>query len=379
MVKVLLITGSLHIGGMETVAMNIARYLDKSIFQIDFLVYGDTHYEHEDEAVALGGNVFHIPFPHNSPFTFQRNIRYVIKKNGPYDIVHCHNLFNCGLAMFAAYKEHVPVRISHSHTNRTKELGGFVRRVYENYSRMLMKKYGTDFFACSQKAGIYLFGKDFPEYGFVLRNGVDPTKYNSSEQERLKLKQSLGIEGKKVIIQIGTFDPVKNHLFSVQLMKEVVKKLSNCVLLFAGDGEEYSRVKEAVTKDGLEQNIILLGQRSDVPQLLSISDLYLMPSLYEGVSLALVEAQTSGVPCIVSETACAPEVVISDCITSISLEVRTEEWVNAIITCVNKPRCPNPEENVVAHGYDIREIITELGEKYLDRLSQEKKKCEVME
>ena len=105
----------------------------------------------------------------------------------------------------------------------------------------------------------------------------------------------------------------------------------------------------------------------------SAADLYLMPSLYEGVSLALVEAQTSGVPCVVSETACAPEVVISDCITSISLEVGPEEWVNAIITCVNKPRCPNPEENVVAHGYDIREIITELGEKYLDRLSQEKR------
>mgnify|MGYP002857405830 CR=1 FL=1 len=173
MIKVLQVAGSLRLGGLETVVMNIVRYSDRETFKIDIVVYGDAVGDYEAEAQRLGCMVIHLPFPHKAPFTFVSKLRKVLRQFGPYDIVHAHTLYNCGLVSKAAFMEGIKVRITHSHTNRVDEQVRWSRRLYYSYMRFLIRKYTNVQYACSEKAGMYLFGEDFLSLGHVLSNGIN--------------------------------------------------------------------------------------------------------------------------------------------------------------------------------------------------------------
>ena len=372
-IRVLVVTGSLNIGGMEAVAMNIARYSNHEKFQFDFLVYGDAEHAYEKEAISLGCRVIHCPFPHKNPLATVGNIRRIIRDNGPYDIVHSHLLFNSGLAMKAAYKERVPVRITHSHTNRLAPNPSRGRRLYESLMRRYIKAYATTWYACSEKAGRYLFGEAFSNQGHVLRNGIYLPKYQVSKDTVSKYKTDLRLDGRKVIGQVGSLVPVKNHTFSLRLFSELRKNRSDLKFLIIGGGELEDDIRSQIRDMGLESDVLMLGKRSDVPELLNTIDLFLMPSLYEGVSVALMEAQAAGLPCVVSETAYAPEVRVTEQVTPLSLDADIEAWIAALLRALNQARYTDSYEAISAKGYNIVDIVSELNAEYLRCIEQERK------
>lgn len=367
-IKILLVTGSLNIGGMETVAMNIARYSNKDIFTVDFLVYGDNEYANEKEALELGCKIYRVPFPHSTPLTFEKNVRKILRDNGPYQIVHCHNLFNCGFVARAAFKEKVPVRISHSHTNRLIKSKSILRNIYEWYMRKLINKYSTNYFACSKKAGKYLFGNTFLEEGYVLQNGIDIDKFKLNSIIRQKYRKKYNLNNNVMVIgQVGTLCDVKNHLFSLNVFKKLLEKSNEKYkLVFVGDGELRDLIKQRIKDLNLTRDVIMLGRRNDVPALLSMFDLYFMPSKYEGVSVALMEAQTAGLPCVVSDTACAPEVKVTNQIEILKLDQEIESWALAIERVVTTGRYINAAYKIKEKGYDIKSIIKNLNKKYIE-------------
>lgn len=371
MIRVLQVTGSLKIGGLESVAMNIVRYSDKSKFHFDFVVYGESIGENEEEAIKLGCKVFHIPYPHEIPLSFVNTMRKVIRSNGPYDIVHSHTLFNCGLVNKAAMLEGVKVRISHAHTNRINEKKFRVHYLYELLMRKYIKKYSNVFYGCSNKAGNYLFGSFFNEIGHILINGIDLVKFNVPSKITEDYKNKFGLQGFKIIGQVGTLNPVKNHFFSISLMKEILKERKDVKMLFVGKGPMFKEVQEKIASEGLSDYIYMIGPRNDIPNILSLFDLYLMPSKYEGVSVALMEAQAAGLTCLVSSTACAPEVHVTNQIVTLPLEASVGQWKDAALRNLENGHCVSDSYMVIKKaGYDILDIINQLDNQYFEYLKR---------
>lgn len=361
--KVLMLTGSLRVGGMENVAMNIIRYIDRNQFDIRFVVYGNDVVDYEKEVIELGGEVYHIPFPRNGSKKYCKALREIIDKTGPYDVVHSHNLFPSGLVMKVAHQARVPVRISHAHTNRDDTHLNIVRRVYQRIMRELMWKHSTQFFACSNRAGNYLFQDKFLRNGFVMNNGVGTEKFVTDESIKAKLRKEFEITNEKIIGHTGRFVEVKNHDFLIDIFKAISDCDENVKLILIGEGPLKEKIEKKVCKYGLTSKVIFTGMRSDVPNLLSLLDVYVLPSAYEGVSVSLMEAQAAGVPFVVSKSAYSDESKVTEYGTSLELSEGIEKWRDTIIEQMNRGKLRNAVQVVIAKGYDINSIIHFVQEK----------------
>ena len=185
-----------------------------------------------------------------------------------------------------------------------------------------------------------------------------------TEEKGERLKQILGIKNCYVIGQVGTLHPVKNHLFSIEIMKEILKHRTDVRMLFIGKGSLFNEISQKIEEYGLKNYIYMLGPRNDVPELLSILDVYLMPSKYEGVSVALMEAQTAGLHCVVTNTACAPEVHVTNQIMTLTLNDSPSIWADTIINSIERGKYTNSRKVIKKSGYDIRDIISRLNKDY---------------
>lgn len=365
MYNVLIVSGSLRTGGMETVVMNTVRYSDKSKFKFDIVVYGDDLYDNEAEAIKLGCRVIHIEFPHKSPLAFVNNLKNIINKYGPYDVVHAHTLFNCGLVVKVAKDEGIPVRISHSHTNRLKKPDSLIRRIYEYIMRKFIHHYSTDFYACSERAGKFLFSEKECNEICIMKNGVYLPKFNVNNSTIEKYRKSLKLVNKKVIIQVGSLVDVKNHMFSLKVMQKLVNEGHNVILLIVGSGINKLKIENEIHRLKLEENVCLLGNRDDIPQLLAVSDVFFMPSHYEGVSLAMIEAQAAGLQCVVSNTACAKEVRITNQITDLKLTYSLDLWCEAILNAASISKNQYSKDLIKDKGYSVEDIVRKLNTDYI--------------
>lgn len=362
--KVLMVTGSLHVGGMENVAMNIARYIDRNRFDINFVVYGKEIGTYEDEVGALGGEVYHISFPREGSRKYCRALKEIIKQTGPYDVVHSHNLFPSGMVMKVAYETGVPVRIAHAHTNRDDSHLNIIRRIYQRIMREYIWRYATNYFACSNRAGTYLFQEKFNNKGFVMNNGVDIEKFRINEKTKEKLRIEFGINNEKVIGHTGRFDEVKNHSLLVDIFVSILKTGENVKLMLIGDGPLRPSIEEKIKNYGIEDKVILTGMRSDVPALLSLMDVYVLPSTYEGVSVSLMEAQAAGVPYVVSTTAYSDESKVTEYGVAVDLNADLAKWRDVIIEQMKHRKLANAKIIVSEKGYDTRSVVKYVQDNY---------------
>lgn len=356
-IRVLQVTGSLRIGGLENVAMNIIRYSDKQKYAFDYLVYGDAVEPLEAEVEALGGRVFHIPYPHKGASKYVREMKRIMREFGPYDVVHAHSLFNSGFVMKAAYDMGIPVRISHGHSDRRNVKTKFVRDLYNAYMRFLINRYATKKFACSEGAGKYLYGSGYGEDVYIVKNGVDVEKFRFDPNKRLAIKREFGWEDCKIIGHIGRLAEVKNQKKIIDVFYQAYQKDDSLRLLIAGDGELRETLQQQIDGLGLAEVAKLAGTRRDVPALLSAFDVYMMPSFYEGVSVSLIEAQVSGVHCLVSSNAASAETRLTDCLNIMELADTDDVWSEQIIQLVNKARISDSPERVKDSGYSIVDIV----------------------
>ena len=305
-------------GGVESVIMNYYRHLDHSKVQFDFICDEDSTRIPYDEIKKLGGRVFLVPKYQNLP-KYLKALEKLFKEN-QYRIVHSNINTLSVFPLYAAKKAGVPIRISHSHsTSNPKE---WKRNLIKNILRPFSKRYATDYFACSELAGRYLFGNKSFDQGKVkiIHNAIDIDKFKFDEVARKKLRKEFGIKDSTIVVgHVGRFVQQKNHTFLVDVFKGYHKKNPDSKLLLVGSGPLEDEIKKKVERLDLKDSVLFRGQRDDINKLYSVMDVFCLPSLYEGLPVVGVEAQAAGLPTIFSNRI-SKEVIVSSYAKIVSIQ-----------------------------------------------------------
>ena len=368
-IRVLQVVTIMNRGGLETMLMNYYRKIDRSKVQFDFMVHRSERGHYDDEIEKLGGKIYRmLPIRPGNYHKYFGQLDKFFHEHKEYKVVHSHMNENSEFVLKAAKKANIPCRIAHSHLADLKLDYKYVFRIY---ARMNLKDNITDYFTCSKRAGEWLFGKEINNSGQVitLNNAVDSEKFQFNNDIRNKVRKELGIEFKKVIGHVGRFNPQKNHEFLVDVFNEIHKKDKNTVLLLVGEGDLCSKIKEKVKLLGIEDSVKFLGVREDISDLMQAMDLFLFPSLFEGLAVVLVEAQAAGLKCITS-TGVTEESNICGDVEFIDLNLEAKVWADKILK-MNWSKSNNMRK-IIESGYDAATNVKFLTKFYLDKYKEER-------
>lgn len=361
--RILHVVGAMNRAGTETMLMNIYRSIDRNKIQFDFISYSQEDAHYDQEIKELGGRVFKL-----YKTTSISELVNIIKTFGPYEAVHSHTLFHCGIANIAATIAGVKTRIAHAHTTLDRS-DSLIRKLYIATMRRIICSFSTHLLACSNQAGSYLFGKQrleknnykyFPnliDYRPFLR--IDSVKVN-------KLRSDLSLGNRVVIGHIGRFIEAKNHSFLLLILKSLLEKNNEVILLLVGDGDLRRDIELRAKQLGILEHIRFTGVQSDIPTILHCMDVFVFPSIYEGLGLVLLEAQASGLPCIVSE-AIQPEADLNlGLMRRLSLTDEVSEWAEIILKVATSKE---NDRNIIMNGfknngYEMNEGISKLRDIY---------------
>ena len=345
--KVLVIAASLRIGGAEKVARDIALYADPEQYEFHYVVFGDTVGAYEHQLQEEGCTVFHMAEPSDSYPQFLKAL-WQLMKTHRYDVVHAHNMFNCGLSMLLAACAGVPVRVAHSHSALINGSGA-IKTVYENLMRTLILTCATDLVGCGVTAGQRLFGeKAWKKRGQLILNGVDIASFAYETQKRQAVRDRLGLGDRFVMGHAGHLAEVKNQVFLLDLMPTVLEHRPDAMLLLLGEGEDRPMLERKIRDMGLENRVIMTGNVTNVADYLSAMDVFVFPSLFEGTPLSILEVQANGLPCVISDSV-PPDVFLTDLICPLSLQDPKETWVDMIL---NQKRTDAQRYNQQLRGSD---------------------------
>lgn len=327
--KILIIAASLRIGGAEKVARDIALYMDPVQYEFHYIVFGDETGAYENQLQENGCTIFHLAEPSDSYPQFLKMLRKLMKTH-QYDVVHAHNMFNCGWTMLIARLSGIPVRITHSHSALTNG-GGFVKTAYEKLMRFLILTCATDLVGCGEKAGRRLFGeKAWKKQGNLILNGIDVTAFAYDAQKRDAIREQLALGDRFIMGHAGHLAEVKNQSFLLELMPEVLKRRSDAMLLLLGEGEDRPMLEQKIRDLELEDHVIMTGNVTNVADYLSAMDVFVFPSLFEGMPLSILEVQANSLPCVISDRV-PPDVFLTDLIKPLSLQDPKVAWVDMIL------------------------------------------------
>lgn len=332
-IRILQVAGSL-LGGVGVWLRAALHHLDRQRFHVDFLVYHPYPQTLDEEVYALGAGVIRVPMPTQLP-AFAYRLRRALRDNGPYDVVHSHLHRFSGLVLRMARNAGVPKRIAHSHLEiRSEVKNGLLRHLYEGLMNRWLDLYATGGLAASQAAAADLFGPDWQadRRWRVLCCGIDLAPFHSAVNPA-EVHAELGIpEDALVIGHVGTIWEQKNHKFLVEVMAEVSRREPRTHLLLIGKGPLLPIITEQVAQSGLTEKVIFAGYRTDVPRLLrGAADIFLFPSLFEGLGLALVEAQAAGLMCVFSDIVPQEADVVSTLVRRLSLALPPSAWAEEIL------------------------------------------------
>lgn len=365
-IKVLQVIGKLRIGGAETVAMNLYRYINRNKFEFHYLVYGNDIGDYEAEVVELGGKVIHMNYSSRHIKKYKNDLLKIMMEEGPYDIIHTHMMFHNGIVLQIAKNAGIQIKVSHSHSTNDGGIKNVIRYIYLKYMRKLICDNADLLIGCGKDAGNFLYGKKvYAEKGILIRNGINIEKYQFNEQIRDEMRKKYGVSDKIVYGCIGHFEPVKNHSFLICVFEKLCKINENARLLLLGDGKLRSEFENACKKKHLEHNVFFTGNVNNVHEWLQMMDFLLMPSLYEGIPVTLIEAQASGIKCFVSDKV-PREVNVTGRITYIPLNI--DKWIELLNENIDYDRKVEVVKYLVDNGYDVRKSVAELEEKYMEML-----------
>lgn len=333
-IKVLHITEMLSAAGIESFIMNMYRNIDRDKVQFDFLVLRNEKEFYDDEIKSLGGKKY---FVHsnikNTWFRILDESRQIEEflKIHQYEIVHIHYTTPLRAPyLLAAKKAGVATRIYHAHSAAVSGKSKIKLLVYEYYRRKIMK-WGTAWFACSKAAAKWIFPKQLLQTGNVkiVYNGIDTERFKYNECKRDVVRNQLGLGQSFTLIHTGRFIEQKNQLFILEIFKELKSINSDVKLLLLGNGELLDKTKEKAKQLEINTDVLFLGVKENVEDYLSAADCYVMPSLYEGLPVAAVEAECSGLPTVLSENI-TDEVQLTNNVLFISLDKSAEYWSKQI-------------------------------------------------
>jgi len=361
-IRIAHIMGKMVGGGVEAVVMNYYRNIDKAKIQFDFLVDEDSTDIPKEEIESMGGRVIMIP-PYQKLRDYLKELQKVLKEN-KYTIVHSHINTLSVFPLYGAKKSGVGVRIAHSHSTTNKK--EWKKNLMKNALKPFSKIYATDYFACSRLAGRWLFGNKAYNRGEVhlLNNAIEVDNFLYNEKVRLKKRKELSIKKNTLVIgHIGRFVKQKNHEFLLDIFKEIHEKEPNSILLLAGTGPLLEDIKKKVEELDLTDNVKFLGQRNDANELYQAMDIFLLPSLYEGLPVVGVEAQAAGLLCILS-TSMTEETKILSTTKFVSLDQSSKDWAEIILKEYSNFTRTNTLKEIQKNGFDIKTEAKKLEKKY---------------
>ena len=363
MIRVLQVVTYMGRGGLETMLMNYYRHMDRDKVQFDFLVHRDFEADYDQEILSMGGKIYHVSRLVPWSRGYREGLKRFFKEHPEYKIVHVHQDCLSSVALQCAKECGVPVRIAHSHSsNQDKNIKYLIKRHYMKQ----IPQFATDCFACGKDAGDWMFeGQSYQ----ILHNAIDASVYVYSSEKAITIREELNVERNFVMGHVGRFDAQKNHTFLLDIFSECVKIVPNARLLLVGDGEGRTRIQEKAKSLGLEDKVIFTGVRNDVADLLQAMDVFVFPSLYEGVPVTMIEAQASGLPCVISDGVPKDCVITSGLVTSMKLSDMPSDWAKHIIA-QSRTKRENHLREIQAAGYDIVTAAKELENFYLTKYGE---------
>ena len=359
-IRILHIVQRMEAGGTQAFLMNLYRNIDRSKIQFDFLVEYEEKEFYDNEIISLGGKIYYTNFRKTlNVIKFKRTISEILKNYPEYKIIHIHATAIGRICTDVARKCGVKTIIAHSHSNNAI-------KDWKNYPKIILRKLytkgPTDFFACSEEAGKYTFrNKEFT----VIYNAIDIDKFLFNQEVRENIRIELNIEDKFVIGNIGRLQKEKNQTFLIDIFYKIQKKKDNAVLLIIGKGPLENTLKEKVSNLGIDNKVYFLGNRKDVEKIYQGMDVFVLPSLYEGLGIVAVEAQASGLP-VIASTGVAKEANITSNIQNIDLKDSIDIWAETI--CRSNVENRNSVEKLVRNSkFDVKNSAKFLQEFYLKK------------
>ncbi|RST72545.1 glycosyltransferase family 1 protein [Siminovitchia acidinfaciens] len=360
--RVLHVVVNMNRGGAETLIMNLYRNIDRSKVQFDFLTCRAGVFD--EEISTMGGRIHRIPYISDvGHFKYIKALTQFFSEQDHYEIVHSHLDKMSGVVLRAAKNAGVPVRISHSHNTQSE--GGIATRTYKWLAGTLIPRNSTTFFACSTEAAKWLFnGKS--QTAQILKNGIEYEKFAFSHEVRKQVRDELQLNNKHYVLgHVGRFSLQKNHSFLIDVFAKYSKMNDHAVLLLIGDGPLRKEMEEKVRTLYLEKKVFFLGVRSDINRVLQGLDLFVFPSLHEGLPVSLMEAQGADLPCLISDRI-SKEVDLGVHLVHYASLEDTVEWAEQIKKisnkCISKTNVPAA---LTAQGYDITATANQIEDFYL--------------
>lgn len=363
-------------GGIESLIFNLLDKFDRDIVNFDFLLTRNKDESYEDSLKKYGCHKIVVTSKYSKfiPLRFYRSYKSLNKyfRSCPYKIIHFQSVgtsFGGSLALLAAKKAGIPVRIVHAHSAYSKT--NFIRRINIFLGQYLHRCWGTHFMACSKKAAEFSFGKNYKSKCdvYYLRNGIDTNKFAFDNYMRRTIRDEFGLQNKFVLGSIGRIAPPKNHMFMVDILESFLKIRDDAILLIVGGLSTsheayYDLVKLYVQQKGLSDKVVFVGERQDAYKIYNAIDAYLFPSLWEGLGIAAIEAQTNGLHVFASNHV-PEETNLTSHIHYLSLELGAEEWVKKIASYEYKDCRSDSCDEVKRGGYDIRDSAEKLQSIYI--------------
>lgn len=363
-IRVLHMIGCLEVGGSQSMVMNIYRNIDRNKIQFDFIVDKVLESPFTQEIHSLGGRIYKLPkFNGTNILELRKSWNNFFNKHAEYRILHSHVRSYASLYIPIA-KKHGLTTIIHSHSTSN---GSGITSVAKKILQYPLRFQADYFFACSQESGEWLFGNRITKQDKfkIIPNAIDVRKYAYNEENRSKIRKEFQIENRFVVGHIGRFIEAKNHDFLIDIFYELHKEKAESVLLLVGDGELKDQIKEKVKMLGLEDCVIFTGVRNDVAELLSAMDVFVFPSIYEGLGIVAIEAQTSGLPVIASDVI-PKETNITDLIEYISLDAPLKYWVERVLKHITGIHRTDRKREIKKNGFDIVQNAYSLQQFYIE-------------
>lgn len=357
-IRILHMIGSLGIGGSQSFIMSVYRKIDRNRIQFDFIVDTSNNNYYAKEIQSMGGEIYYFPkFNGKNYFNIKGFWETFFEKHREYRILHSHVRSYASIYLPIAKSFGVKTIIHSHNTSNGKGVQAFVKRVLQ-----FPLRYQADYYmACSKEAGKWLFGKGVcrSDRFQVINNAIDTSDYVFCEKSRRDVRSELGLKDEFVLGYLARVTAQKNPLFVIEVMNELLKRLPDAKLLFVGDGELLFAVQERVKELKINENVLITGARTDVGQLLSAMDCYVLPSIWEGFGISLIEAQASGLICICSD-AIQDEAVITKLVHRYPLSLGAKIWAEKIFSFHKIQSRMNMSESIKKAGFDISENINIL-------------------
>lgn len=361
-IRVLHILQRMEAGGTQALLMNIYRKIDRTKVQFDFLVEYPEKQFYDDEITEMGGKIYYSTVREDfNVFKFMRQLKTILNEHPEYRIVHSHAFTIGYFCLKTAKKCGVPVRIAHSHSNETMH---DIKWIPKLIMQKLYTIHATDLFACSEEAGKYLF-KNRPFS--VLKNAINSSKFVSDGRIREEVRNELGVNDNFVVGHVGRFHTSKNHSFLIDVFAQIKKKKTNAKLILIGSGDLEQNIRNKAERLSLTDSIVFLGNRADMERIYQAMDVFVFPSIFEGLGIVAIEAQAAGIPVICSE-GLPPESNVTPLYKKLMLSYGAEKWALEALSIVEEPQChSNMQQYIIDAGFDMKSTAAEMERFYLDK------------